>query len=568
MHLLAPYTIVPLFIAAVTAECFDPSPAFPVPSWTNGAQVLTPAFDSVQAKLDKLASAWIYEAASFSVEVTSTTDTLWSYFQTARQLNESRPGDKHVNGDSVYRIASISKTFTTLGLLYQHEAGNLSLDKPVSDYISELGGVIPWQSITLRTLASQLSGIPREVVQGDLLNYLPDPSLFGLPPVSTEGLPTCDEYNGYVPCNATDLLSQVKRLKPVFAPNQKSTYSNLNFDILGLVLERVTGMTYREYMRTAIFVPLNMTSTTLVKPPDTHAVLPLGPNYWDIDTGMEDPTGGIYSSSNDMSKFVRYILTHYNAIATGVNWMMPASWGTGMHTFTGMPFEIFRTDKILPESKRPVTFVTKGGAVPGFVSNIATMPEYGLGVTILVGCETNCGSLLDALQEIVTLDLVQAAEEAIWKSINKTHTGHYISPSLNLNSSLALTSSPSTGLIITSFVSNGTDVVKTISTVQGFLNTARPWRLQLVPTLLFKNETAKQGEIWRMVAAYEKEEGKDRGVWDDFCITDDDSGIYAGLPLNEVVFWLEDGVVELPAWKVKLRGVGVEREERLVVQRG
>lgn len=65
-----------------------------------------------------------------------------------------------MDGDSQYRIASITKTFTTLGVLYQHAAGNLSLDDSVDKYIPELaeedGGEIPWKDITLRILASQL----------------------------------------------------------------------------------------------------------------------------------------------------------------------------------------------------------------------------------------------------------------------------------------------------------------------------------------------------------------------------------------------------------------------------
>lgn len=66
----------------------------------------------------------------------------------------------NVDGDSQYRIASITKVFTTLGLLYQHDAGNVSLDTTIDKYIPELqepdNGDIPWKDITLRILASQL----------------------------------------------------------------------------------------------------------------------------------------------------------------------------------------------------------------------------------------------------------------------------------------------------------------------------------------------------------------------------------------------------------------------------
>jgi CubicO group peptidase (beta-lactamase class C family) len=66
-----------------------------------------------------------------------------------------------VNGDSVFRMASVTKAFTTLAIIQQHIAGNLSLDDPINQYL-DLQGDIPWKDITLRTAASQLSGIPRE----------------------------------------------------------------------------------------------------------------------------------------------------------------------------------------------------------------------------------------------------------------------------------------------------------------------------------------------------------------------------------------------------------------------
>jgi CubicO group peptidase (beta-lactamase class C family) len=91
--------------------------------------------------------------------VTSGDETLWTNHHTAQQRNEQRPGVTHVDGDSQYRIASVTKAFTALGLLYQHAAGNLSLDDPVDKYIAELrddGGAIRWKDITIRSLASQL----------------------------------------------------------------------------------------------------------------------------------------------------------------------------------------------------------------------------------------------------------------------------------------------------------------------------------------------------------------------------------------------------------------------------
>lgn len=160
-------------------------------------------------------------------------------------------------------------------------------------------------------------------------------------------------------------MKVVKSAAPVFAPNQKSTYSNIAFELLGLAIEKVTNQTYESYINDAIFKPLNMTKSTLSVPPDSAGVIPLGPQYWDVDAGIQSPTGGIYSSTTDLSKFLRYILTHYNGITYAANWVHPVSPSTGLYSFYGMPWEIFHTDRILQKSQRTVKFITKSGGLPG-----------------------------------------------------------------------------------------------------------------------------------------------------------------------------------------------------------
>jgi CubicO group peptidase (beta-lactamase class C family) len=66
----------------------------------------------------------------------------------------------------------------------------------------------------------------------------------------------------------------VKSLKPTFAPNAKSTYSNIAFALLGLVLTKVTGMPYEEYIASSILGPIGMSNTTFITPADSVAVLP------------------------------------------------------------------------------------------------------------------------------------------------------------------------------------------------------------------------------------------------------------------------------------------------------
>ena len=563
MHLLS-FSV--LSIPLIHAACYDPSPFFPLPLWPHGSRTLAPAFSSIAKHLDDILAKEKYNTSSLSLSITSQTDTLWSYSHTARIQNTTRPGDQHVDEDSLYRIASITKTFTVLALLQQARAGNLSLDDPVLAYIPELtspGYVLPWKDVTLRSLASQLSGLPREFAQADLLNEVPDPSLFGLPILSEEEkekLPTCYEYADHrTPCNRTELLSGLKGRKPVFAPNARSTYSNLAFELLGLVIANVSGRTYEEYIQNAIFDLIDMPSSRFLAPKsDEKSVLPLGQYFFDVDEGVHNPTGGIFSTSRDLSAYLRFVLTHFNALAVGVNWLLPGSFAAGAGSFYGMPWEIFSTEKVV--RGRRTTFVTKGGGVPMYFSKILLLPEYGLGITTLTGGDVG---LVGEVNEVVTVGLVRAAEEAVVEDVRGRYAGSYAFEGKGMGETgMQLSVKEGKGLVLESLVVNDTDVFATLLPIYAGAAAGGEWRAQLLPTLLFKDEAAQAGEIFRIVVVPERSaKGKEEEtVWEEFCITDVDPASYGGVPINEVVYWHEAGkegemVVELSAWRVNMSAV-------------
>lgn len=145
------------------AACYDPSPAFlpPQSSTYRDSPILNNAFKSIAKSLDELVSQPEFDTSSFSIEVTTSTASLWELHHTARNKDPVRPGTDKVSGESAYRMASISKAFTVLAIIQQHVAGNLSIDDTIDQYL-DLRGDIQWSDITLRTVASQLSGIPRD----------------------------------------------------------------------------------------------------------------------------------------------------------------------------------------------------------------------------------------------------------------------------------------------------------------------------------------------------------------------------------------------------------------------
>ncbi|KAB2104780.1 hypothetical protein AG0111_0g7143 [Alternaria gaisen] len=527
MVLLAPL----LFVALAGAKCFEPDIAHPPPEYNVHDPLLKEAFESIDTALTVAVAAPEHAQTSFSVEITSSEETLWSYHHTARERNASRPDIPEVNGDALYRIASITKTFTVLGILYQHAAGNLSLDATVNTYLKELGeksdGGIPWKDITLRSLASQLSGLPRECK-----------------------LPIDKEHNLFDGCQTEeDLFKQVNKLAPLFAPNQKSSYSNLAFELLGLVLSRVSNRTYEAYIDEAIFKPLNMSTSTLSKPADSAGVIPAGPQFWDVQEGVQNPTGGIYSSSSDLSKYLRYVLTHFNAITHAINWLHPVSHSHGSSSFYGMPWEIFTTDRILPDSNRTVRVVSKSGGLPGYTSIIMSVPEYNLGITILIA---GPNKIFAKIQSIVLTTMIQVAEKIAIRQLSDRYAGTYSAADPKLNSTVRLTADHR-GLVVTTWISNGTDVFESPIVKDG---APEHYYAQLSPTLLYRDEETQRGEEWR--AMFVEERGG--GPPDDFCIDDWDMSSYAGIPLNAVAFWDEQedghfGKLELSAFRVNLTKV-------------
>ncbi|KAF1348293.1 beta-lactamase/transpeptidase-like protein [Lizonia empirigonia] len=342
---------------------------------------------------------------------------------------------------------------------------------------------------------------------------------------------------------------------PIFAPNQQSTYSNVAFELLGIVIERVTGQTYRSYIEEAIFKPLNMSKSSLSLPPDEAGVIPSGQNYWDIKEGIQSPTGAIYSSSTDLSKYLRYILSHFNGITHALSWFNPASPARGLNTFYGIPWEIFQTDRLLKNSHRTVRFVTKGGGLPGYTSIIILVPEYDLGITVLVAGN---GDLLPKLRNIIT-EFIRPAEQVAIRQLSDSYAGTYISSDKTLNSSVTLVADER-GLVVTEFISNSSDVLQF-----GIPNKWIPEHgfAQLVPTLLYRNAEEQEGEEWRLQPVEKR--GHDAGqIWDDFCLTDIEGPLYAGVPINNLVFWKRgDGgayeTLELSAFRANLTRVPAKR---------
>jgi hypothetical protein len=222
-----------------------------------------------------------------------------------------------------------------------------------------------------------------------------------------------------------------------------------------------------------------------------------------------------------------------------------------------MPWEIFRSDKFLPRSAKAVTFVTKSGGLTdynflGYRSIMIMVPDYDLGITILVAGH---GTLIDKIREVVAAELIPAVEAIGQMQLRERYTGTYAST--EINSSLELSHSPASGLHISKFISNGTDVLQVLLPLLIGSDKYDPaaWRMQLVPALLFAEPKKRSGEMWHALLVSQKQ--GHGGLWNDFCNNKIDTARYAGKTLNEIIIWTDsdDKVIdiELPAFQVSLK---------------
>jgi len=144
---------------------------------------------------------------------------------------------------TVYLIGSTFKAMSTIALLQQMEQGKFNLDDPVNKYLTEfkIQGEDPQHPVTFRHLLTHTSGLP-----GD----------FG-------GFPV---WGDTVPPSLNDYLT--KSLKVTKPPLTSVTYSNMAYTLVGYLVQKFSGVPYKQYIKEHIFTPLEMDSTAFEPRPD------------------------------------------------------------------------------------------------------------------------------------------------------------------------------------------------------------------------------------------------------------------------------------------------------------
>jgi serine-type D-Ala-D-Ala carboxypeptidase/endopeptidase len=206
--------------------------------------------------------------------------------------------DRRPDADSVFRIASMTKSFTAATVLTLRDEGRLRLDDPVADHVPELGAWAPPTTdgvpVTIRQLLTMSSGLPTDDPWGDRQQDL-----------------------------ALDRFADLLRAGPTFAwpPGTTFEYSNLGYGILGRVIANVVGQGYDQAVRDRLLGPMGMDASTYHQDDIPDDVLVHG--YVQRDgTLIREGTdaygalasmGGLFSSVRDLARWVAGFLDAWPA---------------------------------------------------------------------------------------------------------------------------------------------------------------------------------------------------------------------------------------------------------------
>lgn len=561
-------------------------------SWKN----LTAKFDAYlkENKTAALESLSGVENVTFSVGLFSLHDpaaTKLQYHHTSPEVANAANGTNQVDGDSIYRMASVTKLFTVFaGLL---ELTDEEWNRPLTEVFAELAEyarehpgeqdpvyTIQWDKVTPWALANHLAGFPGGGVPGlDLLSEVAFTgdidrlvTAFGFPPADLSKLGPGWNSTDPLSWAPEDFIKAAISLSPSFLPWASPSYTNPGMIMLGLAISNITGKSMDTIYHESIFQPLGMTSSQSTPPTSeaevAHSVVVGDPGLWFYPGGITTPSGGFLSTINDLSKFGVSILnsTLFPAELTR-KWMKPTTFTPSLSYSVGAPWEIIRY--IHPSTGKVTDLYTKLGDSGPYGGCLVLVPEYNAGFSFLNGHwnatlrSPAANAILDHLTNAVLPALeAQAAAEAA-----RNFVGTYISTDPNLNSSVTISFNESTvegsmsGLSISSWISNGTDAL-------AFFNGVKPRLLPSIPNqsdgpgkVAFKASTSPQSSTYAPVT--ELGLGPFTGLYatnGDWILGDPISSYYAGVAVNLFVFDV-DGEGRATAVSPAVTRVKLERRE-------
>ncbi|HVS13791.1 MAG TPA: serine hydrolase [Thermoanaerobaculia bacterium] len=261
--------------------------------------------------------------------------------------------------ETVFRVGSVSKLFTDIAIMQRVEQGRLDLDAPITEVLPDFEPENPFGTpITLRQLMAHRAGLVRE------------------PPVG-------HYFDDTEPTLAATVAS-LAGTSLVVAPESRSKYSNAGIAVAGYTLESLEGRPFAEVVSTSVLEPLGMRSSAFDAPPELVARRAAA-LMWGID-GREFPApsfqlgmlpaGSLDSTVLDLGRFLAALLAGGELDGRRIlaRESLEAMWTPQYGGRYGIGFALGE----LEGTRR----VGHGGAIYGFATELAALPEQGLGVVV------------------------------------------------------------------------------------------------------------------------------------------------------------------------------------------
>ena len=293
--------------------------------------------------------------------------------------------------DTVFRIASMTKSFTAMAILKLRDEGKLSLDDPVSMYVPALTD-LPYPTkdspaLTIRHLLSHSEGFPEDNPWGDRQLAQSDDAIKNF---MRSGIPFSN------------------------APGVAYEYSNFGFAILGQIVQAVARKPYPDYIRDAILMPLGMRASTFEAAQVPRARM--APGYrWEDNVWKDEPIlahgsfgsmGGLWTTANDLARYVAFLTSAYPPRDEAENGPIRRSSAREMQQMarwqpafalratvdgpTQLSVSTYGYGLGVAQDCRFTHVVAHGGGLPGYGSLMRWYPEHGVGI-IAMGNLTYAG---------------------------------------------------------------------------------------------------------------------------------------------------------------------------------
>jgi CubicO group peptidase (beta-lactamase class C family) len=389
-------------------------------SAARGASAQSLADDPRVAQRLELARVWLEAQRAYdqipgvSAALVHDQEVLWS-----GGFGEAEPASgRPATADTIYSICSISKLFTSIGVMQQRDAGHLRLDDPVKRHL-------PWfglkhsegeGEIVIEGLLTHASGLPRE---SDHAYWSPPDFPF----------PAREQ-----------IVERLAGQEPLYAPERAFQYSNLGLSLAGEIVAATSGLPYDAYARTRILNPLGLTSTSPEMPAEERGRR-LATGFSALDRNGKRtpvpfftargiaPAAGYASTATDLARFASW---QFRLLEKGGEEVLRATTLREMHrihwaepdfeTLWGLGFIVWRSDN--------KTFVGHDGSCPGYRTALLLMPEEKIGTVFLSNASgVVSNEWAQRLYDIVAPGLLAAVKEPgkgkVSDSALRAYTGAY-----------------------------------------------------------------------------------------------------------------------------------------------